>query len=609
MKKLIIFLLCVAVLGGGGFFGYKRYMKQKEEKIVVDVVPVSMMYESASYFNYSMSSLFGTVADTNAQKLYIDSKKLVAKVCVEEGQEVKKGDTLLEYDMTVVELELAEKENNIKVIEEQIKKANRDLENIKKYKPAENAPKQPEINWDDYFPDVPDEPEMPETPPEEPSAPEPVMTADEVIPSTAPADGNGSAETPFIINVKPSARVSIDFIKKMAAERKWAEICVYSDKSVYMYKWIIDPDKAPAEDAGDWNANTGINIDDTGAVTLDTSASMPAKLSFARPKSLKFGASPDELVPDRTTTDAEDIVMPEPQQEFVMPDIPVYEEPKRDPNNHDYEFTKKEIENKIIQKQDEIKKLELNLKKANRELETYKKRKKEGKEVAEIDGTVRKIGKPSDEEGEETEKTEEELYAAPDPDENAFAVIEGEGGVEVVFAISENDLEKYAVGNTVSVKSFSEQPVTGTGKVRKIDEMPLSYYSTDYGSDPNASTYLAHIKLDDPDAFNVNDNVSISVSGEENSIGEESDSIYIPIHYVRSEGGDHYIMRQNSDGVLEKRYVLTGAVISWNNMIEIKGGISLNDKICFPYGKDVKEGVKTRETDVVLYPDGTGGIG
>ena len=43
MKKLIIFLLCVGIIGGGGYFGYKKYMDNKKKSVVVDVVPVSMM--------------------------------------------------------------------------------------------------------------------------------------------------------------------------------------------------------------------------------------------------------------------------------------------------------------------------------------------------------------------------------------------------------------------------------------------------------------------------------------------------------------------------------------------------------------------------------------
>jgi hypothetical protein len=57
MKKLIIFLLCVAVLGGGVYFGMKKYKDSKQEKVVVDVVPVSLMMMPSDYFDYYHESL------------------------------------------------------------------------------------------------------------------------------------------------------------------------------------------------------------------------------------------------------------------------------------------------------------------------------------------------------------------------------------------------------------------------------------------------------------------------------------------------------------------------------------------------------------------------
>lgn len=593
MKKLIIFLLCLAVLGGGGVFGYKRYMKQKDEKIVIDVVPVSKMYEPGYYINYSDNTIIGTVMDSNAQKISIDTEKLVKKVFVEEGQEVKKGDALFEYDMTVVELELTKKENSISLTEQDIKRANKEIEAIKKYKPSESAPKQPEINYEDFFEEY-EEPEIEDVP----SEPErrPVYTVDEVTPAFRPDDGNGSSKRPFIINCKPSARIDKLFIMQMVNEKRYVELCVYDSGSNYLYKWIIDPESTSLENISDWRADTGVSIDSSGAVTLDTGAAMPAKLSFARPRSEKFGG--DETIPDGVTTADEDRVESKPQ-----PSFPTYEEPKYDPNNHDYEYSRAEIQDLIVSKQDDIKKLELELKKAKRELETYKKRRKDGKELADRDGIVRKIGKASDD-TEEEEKSEEDFYGEPDPLENYFAVVEGDGGTEVVFEVHEFEAEKFAVGTNISVSSFMNGAVS-TGKIKKIDEVPLTYNSIDWGKNPNASTYMVHAKLDDPDEFSLYDGVSITREGEENNRRGNSDSVLIPMHYVRQEGGEYYIMRASTEGTLEKRYVITGAVLDYGlmRMVEIKGGISLSDKICFPYGKEVKEGVKTRDTDEVLYPE------
>ena len=100
MKKLIILLLCVAVLGGGGYFGIKKYKDSKQEKVIVDVVPVNLMMLPSDYFDYYFDDIDGEIVASNTQRVYIDTEKLVKKVYVEEGQSVKKGDAILEYDMT-----------------------------------------------------------------------------------------------------------------------------------------------------------------------------------------------------------------------------------------------------------------------------------------------------------------------------------------------------------------------------------------------------------------------------------------------------------------------------------------------------------------------------
>ena len=42
MKKVIITLLCIAILGGGGYAGAMKYKKNQDKKTVVAVVPVDL---------------------------------------------------------------------------------------------------------------------------------------------------------------------------------------------------------------------------------------------------------------------------------------------------------------------------------------------------------------------------------------------------------------------------------------------------------------------------------------------------------------------------------------------------------------------------------------
>ena len=135
-------------------------------------------------------------------------------------------------------------------------------------------------------------------------------------------------------------------------------------------------------------------------------------------------------------------------------------------------------------------------------------------------------------------------------------------------------------------------------EITKISSEPTSYSSNNWGDNPNSSTYTIEARLSDSTDFNVGDWVGVSFVNDTTT----SDSVYLPIHYVRQENGNYYIMKANKDGRLVKSYIKTGKIMYGTN-IEVKGGLSMKDKICFPYGKDVKEGVRTKETDKVLYPE------
>jgi hypothetical protein len=68
------------------------------------------------------------------------------------------------------------------------------------------------------------------------------------------------------------------------------------------------------------------------------------------------------------------------------------------------------------------------------------------------------------------------------------------------------------------------------------------------------------------------------------------------MQYCRKEGNGYYVMKADKDGLLVKQPIETGKTL-WGSYLEIKGGVKDDDLLCFPYGKDVKVGVKTKETD------------
>lgn len=613
MKKLIIFLLCFAILGTGGFFGYKKYEKSQDDKKVVDVVPVNMMAESADMYDYSSDDMSGEIISANSQKIYVDSQKLIKKVCVKQGDTVKKGDTILEYDMTVVELELAQKENQVKLIEQKIKMANKEIEKYKKLQPSENAPQEPDEPDTPDIPDEPDEPIVPDVPDPEPEpTPEPVETVDVVKPAFVQASGTGEKTDPYIINCSTEAKVALAFMQRMASTKKYAELCVYDKDSNFLYKWCIDGTAINVKEAQNWCVSDGITIDEkTGLITLDTTAKFYGTFSFALPAGTQQADdtdSSDDIADDTDISgDDSDINSSDDGYDYTADDIDNTDTSDDNSGSLDYVYSKAELQQMITEKQNEIKDMQIELKNANLEYNNSKKQKSDGKVVANIDGVVKKISDPdqtqdtgdsTSDDNTDEDYTDEDVYSGDSGDSDAFAIIEGDGGVEVRCSVSELNLPKAEVGSYLNVMSWETGSST-SAEVTSVETEPSSYNAENWGDNPNNSTYYVHAKLDDSADFNVGDWVSVSFTS---SGTDSSNSVYLPIHYVRQEGGNYYIMKADDNNRLVKQYVKAGQIMYGTN-IEIKGGLKMSDRICFPYGTDVKEGVKTKDSTEVLYPD------
>lgn len=635
MKKLIITIICLAIIGGGGYFGYTKYKASKDKKTVVDVVPVSMMAEPADYYGVS-SELEGTITSANTQSIVLDTEKLVKKVYVSKGDTVKKGDTILEYDMTVVDLQLTEKENAVKVVEQNIKAAERELAKYKGLKPSENAPTPAEPEIPDYEPEEPDyepDPELPEPTPEpesEPESepepepvPEPVRVTDKVT-ANFKASGRGTREDPFVINCSENAEITMAFINRLAYSKMYAELCVYNSDGVFMYKWIVNSETI-SKDILNKNASVsdGVSIDEqTGMYTVDTSEGSFGKFSIAVPAALQPQEElPEESddsfdMPDYEPSDIPDYDSLDGFDDFAddgdtydEPDIGYSDpEPSFDSGDENYMYSKAQLAEMIKDKEDEIKGLKLSLKEAKLALEQAKKKKADGKVVAEFDGVVRKIGTVNDAAAQSAESSPEEGFEEDFGDDyfddetayndDAFAVIEGEGGVSVTFGISELKLDQVQIGDKVSVMSY-ESGCTSPATITEIEKKPASYTAQNWNDNPNGSTFNVKASLDDSTGFSRYDWLSVTL--DNSASADSSNSVYLPIHYVRKENGNYYIMRADKNGRLEKRYIKTGKIM-YGYEIEVTAGISMKDKICFPYGKDVKEGVKTKDSDTVLYP-------
>lgn len=69
---------------------------------------------------------------------------------------------------------------------------------------------------------------------------------------------------------------------------------------------------------------------------------------------------------------------------------------------------------------------------------------------------------------------------------------------------------------------------------------------------------------------------------------------------MRTVDGTSYVMKEDKNGRLKKQKVKTGKTY-YGQAVEILSGLDGSEYIAFPYGKNVKEGVRVRETDELAY--------
>ena len=74
-----------------------------------------------------------------------------------------------------------------------------------------------------------------------------------------------------------------------------------------------------------------------------------------------------------------------------------------------------------------------------------------------------------------------------------------------------------------------------------------------------------------------------------------SDKCYLILAY--DQCSEEFVYKVGEDQRLKKQKVTTGRTF-YGSTVEIKEGITSEDQLAFPYGKNVREGVKIREASL-----------
>ncbi|HZK41446.1 MAG TPA: HlyD family efflux transporter periplasmic adaptor subunit, partial [Clostridia bacterium] len=226
--------------------------------------------------------------------------------------------------------------------------------------------------------------------------------------------------------------------------------------------------------------------------------------------------------------------------------------------------TYNEMQTELKNLKSDLKQLELNYKSTSKKLE-------EGVVYSTINGVVSGLIEPE----------QAQIEGTP------LMTVAGGDGYLIRGTMSELDFGQIEVGQTVDIMSW----MSGTqcqGTITEISNLPAtsSYY---YGSgNTNVSYYPFTVYVSGEYSLREGEYVEMTLSYESNG----ADTLYIERAYVRQEDDGRSYVYADKEGRLEKRYINTGKLL-WGYYLEIKSGLTAEDLVAFPYGSDVKEGVKT----------------
>lgn len=548
LKKGIIAAACVVGVCGAVWGGLTIARNAQRGDVNVYAVNECAMTD---YWG-DTSNTSGMVTTDKLQKIYISQSQTVKKVWVKEGDSVKKGTALVSYDSTLTQATVERAKIDYDRQTENLEVMKNELELLKKAKNKETLEA------------------------------EKTKLEAELQAEISRLDGAGGYD--------PEKDVVPGLVTPMAEGSGNSK-----DKPIYYY-WLTNK---PLSDEVLRNLLHGAEIN--RATPMDKTPTVSTYLVLVSRDKDKMGGMPtsrgllitETFTPNSTEQPVEGApISGTVSISFQFCDLPEYIDPERTYDSDKYkELTRKiaqiqellessmtqlDLNKAILEKAQAVKEQEVNLKVAKLKLDKKLAELGDGNVYAEFDGTVK---------------------AVRDPDEaynNSEAVVElsGGGGYYVTGTLSEMDLGSVQVGDSVSISSW----MTGAaceGTIVSIDDYPTSNGNNWGDGNRNVSYYPFKVFVTEDANLQPNDYVDIQYQ-KDTSAEESGSSLYLQSMFIRTDNGKSYVMARGEDGRLEQRWVQTGRDL-WGSYTQIRGGLTIDDYVAFPYGRDVVEGAHTQE--------------
>lgn len=501
----------------------------------VNVISVTDVGMSGDNFG-GMNYYYGPVRSDNIQSVFVSDSQIVTEVLVKEGQAVKKGDPLLRYDTTLSDIQLERAEISVKQAQLALENARKDLDRINGMKP--------------YTP-------PPTTEPTTEGPTKPLVPA-ESLPYLY--GGKGTLERPYRILWSDDLTYDDAYI-----------LSILGDKTEGWFAFEIREQNAVE---GELHSRFGLHV----TVYTKTTPPEPAPTDPT-----------DAPEPLPTEEPQPTVSQPEPVTEtrlyysfFVPTDAPSDDEAPDTPADQWQDdssgYTAAEIARMRAEKQKEIRDLDLKYRMEQVEYERKKDEADNGTVYAKVDGTVTRL------------VSEETAHA----ENRALLVVSGGGCYYVDISVDEFTCQTLKPGTPATAQSWWPESAFYEGTVEEVTTVPSPDNNYNGNGNPNVTMYKVVISI--PADANVQEGSYLDVQlGQSDSV--DSNTLWLQKMFIRYEGSRAYVYKRNADGLLEKCYIQTGSDL-WGSYTEIRRGLTMDDWIAFPYGKTVKDGAQTQESNV-----------
>ena len=152
-------------------------------------------------------------------------------------------------------------------------------------------------------------------------------------------------------------------------------------------------------------------------------------------------------------------------------------------------------------------------------------------------------------------------------------------------------LSVLVIGQEVTINDWYTGMVY-TGKIESLGDYPSAEGYWNGMGNPTASYYPFRVFVEESADLQSGSYVSIIFSA-----GNAEQGVYLENPFIRTENGRSYVWVRGEDGLLEQRFVTTGKSL-WGSYTQILEGLGEEDYVAFPYGKNLKAGAETVESDI-----------